>query len=182
VRLFTLIVFLLCLFACTSAPQAPCTRTTTILFHAESSFSPNEQLAIVEASEDWRRWTRGRVQLFVVLNSEGSPKIVKRRADDPETLKIDQMRSKELGKTLTTFGWSPGQDIYLVTERIPEGELRLVVAHEMGHAIGLKRPGCTDGDCYHVTGSGSLMSAWHRETNAWSDADLAMCRASCLCD
>jgi hypothetical protein len=155
-----------------------------MLFYAESSFTLDEQLAILGAAEDWRTWTKGRVQILVMWNSEGSPRIGKKSATDPETLRIQETRAKELGRpTLQVFGWAPGQDIYLVTDHIPEGQLRGVAAHEMGHALGLRRPNChAPDDCYHLTVQGSVMSPWYAETNAWSAEDLAMCRASCLCD
>lgn len=181
-------------------PNTPecATFTRAVDFVADPTFTEDERAAISVAVNNWAGWSSGRIRLSVTYGVPvGTPaRIVRTSADKDPLASMEAERRKTFdlpGYTLWGLTTGDPPRIYLAMDRIPPADLHMIVSHEMGHAAGLYWPDCNDEpraamfpngkkDCAHVNTPGSLMfPAYDGPATAWGPADVAFCRASCLC-
>ncbi len=81
------------------------------------------------------------------------------------------------------MGWTTGEAVNIVVDRVRLDQLHTLLAHELGHAAGLGWPFCFVGNaqCHHTPDKSSVMSAAFAGAPEFTLSDLAFCRASCLC-
>lgn len=175
------------------APAPSCSRSVSVAWRADTSFTPAEQDAIVDGFADVGALTAGRVQTSIawnvdwtstksVVGAAGGPMLVRVTSSMQPVKEADDALSAWHGHRVTVRAWTEPSPlrIYFVIDRITQ--LRQTAAHEMMHAAGARFPNCTSKDCDHVADGFSIMSPGIRDdVHTWSNADRALCRASCLC-
>jgi predicted Zn-dependent protease len=130
--------------------------------HAESSFTAAERTALFQATQEWRDFTRGKIDISIVFDIEpgrennwlGTDKVLvlKTDAENPNIVEADA-KIHETEKDSYTLGLHMASGSYgyptilLVMERIHDMQiLRLTFEHELGHNLGL----------FHVDGLGIM--------------------------
>lgn len=165
----------------------PCSSPKKVsqIYHADTSFSPTERQDIDAAAERMREISRGRIDLRVVydLDFASVQSLVARRAEPLILRKLDWMPSVEsVDREFRNhvFAWTtltPAPRVHLIVDRIPD--LEWVTAHEFAHAVGWR--GHADAQGHAEDWDAVYFRAYHGQ-NAWAPADVAACRAACLCD
>jgi hypothetical protein len=159
------------------------------MFRGDPSFSAEERVDIMRATDDWMRFSSGRINHIVSFESLGAawePRIIRVESTSPLVLSQEAEQAAKRGvKTFTVLGWQSDSPmrVYVVADRARPPVLRKVAAHELGHAAGLQWPDCDKSkrDCPHSPVPGAIMFSSIEADSAFGAADLELCRASCLC-
>lgn len=168
-------------------------RAVAVDWRADTAFTTKEQQAIADGFADVGAFTGGRVQTSIawdvdwwntksVVSASSGPMIVRVTSSMRPVKEADDALSARHGHRVTVRAWTEPSPlrIYFVVDRITQ--LRQTASHEMMHAAGARFPNCAAKDCDHVADDDSIMSQGIRDdVHTWSNADRALCRASCLC-
>lgn len=200
-----LLLSVLTFVACSNSLTPPdagapsCVREVRQVFHADVDFAPLERQAILEAAAQWASFSSGHVKQEVrfdlsfedLLSLEwflhsGDAVLVRLDASDESVQEADATLCPNGKPTCQVLAWTSDTPlrIFAVPSRVSSAdEFRGVIQHEFGHAAGLRWPGCTEGKCFHTDprNGPSLMTPTRSGLNDFTEADLAFCRASCLC-
>jgi hypothetical protein len=162
--------------------------------HADTAFTPPERDALNKAADDWLGISKGRIHFTPIYDvdfsstssvvSHGSEAMIIRALAWMPIVDVQDTRiSSRYGRRTRVYGWTESDPVrvYLVVDRIER--LKEIAVHELGHAAGLVWPNCDPAreDCDHVNDRSSIMAAAYDDAQAFTTADLALCRASCLC-
>lgn len=196
---FAFLFVLFTVFGCTK-PPLPETPTAFVIpasppgtcgygrhvrhsFHADTAFTAAEAAAIEGAATDWYAFSNGRIDFQVAFDLDRVE-----HNSEPQVLKVystdDDVRELDAGDPeFKIFGWALNGRVHLVIDRVPPDKLRILAAHEFGHVAALRWPNCKSAlqYCEHSPDDEALM-AMNFSGNPLGDADLAFCRASCLCE
>jgi len=191
------VLFLLAACTPAHAPPAQCEKRVRQIFHADTDFTVNERAALVAGADDLLGFTAGQVHqtLFFdldfgstssVVAQSRAPMLVRTQSWTLPTQAVDARMSKRHGRPVHVWAWTmpePVVRVFMVVDRIPAESFRYIAAHELAHAAGFAFPGCDPAleDCDHVSDPGSIMAPAYRGARSFSQHDLALCRASCLC-
>ena len=189
------VLFALAALACVPPPPRPleCRRDARQQFHVDTEFTPAERAALAFAAADWREFSGGRVvpsfeydldfaRTSTIVFYAMRPIIIRAQSWMRVVTETDLAFSARAGRKITVYAWTEMSPlrIYLVVDRIPD--LRRIAAHELGHAAGLEWPSCAPGrDCDHVEDRNSIMAPAYGGAQRFTEHDLELCRASCLC-
>ena len=170
---------------------------SAITWYADESFTPPERAAILAAPVNWSTFSHGRIQNAVTFDSPAPPLAARiRRVVTTDQVVKDENARETLarGTVFVSLGWSERpvlaehpRELFVVMDLldVADRQLERVVTHEMGHAAGLRWPGCPTPDpfqkCDHSPVTTALMNN-AVGNNDLGPADLAFCEASCLCD
>lgn len=179
-----------------SSPPGVCERRVRQIYHADTAFNVEQRLAIGWGADALLGFTAGRVNQTLVfdLDFESTMSVI-RRSREPMVLRVeswmapvqavDAAVSARRGKDTKVWGWQDDDPIrvFLVVDRIPPASFRYIAAHELAHAAGFRWADCDTSkeDCTHARDASSLMFAAYSGARTFSQGDLALCRASCLC-
>ncbi len=173
----------------TPRPPPPAARTMLPLplnmavMHVDLAFSLEERTHIRNAASAWFLLSRGRAKLviaedldFGALTLEDTHRIVK--MDSKNNPLLDSVDAKHNGAVVLAFTLVPTKNpwgtrqIYMVVDRVRPDNFMWVVAHEMGHVLGLD----------DLEAPGSVMSGLGRFTDDWFTAeDVKECQAALVC-
>lgn len=147
---------LLCLVACFSlcctgiVTKGPESDGVAIRFHASSTFTADERASISDATDMWRNQTSGLAQVDVIYDdakSDTEPLLLRAQTNDPDILMLDIAVGCDgpciLGYTTKAIQNTKDTEqltIVIVTDRSKASDsgLKMVIVHEMGHALGLR--------------------------------------------
>lgn len=172
------------LIGCVPHARTPSTELTTvrILFCGDPSFSDDERLQVEKATDNWRARSGGHVDFRIVWGCTDSPRVLRRKPEDNETLRQEAEQAKIYNNPgLHLYGWQNDHPT-TVSLVVSDANLRQLAEHEFGHAAGLRWSGCkgTSRECNHTREEGHLMSP-HWAGTDFDEVDLEFCRASRLC-
>lgn len=167
--------------------EGPRPRAADFTFHADADFTATERVAIVAATNEWRTFSSGRVDLRVAFDLDfNSIEALKKYKDAPVIIRAESWMSVVQDEPGNVIAYTNGKrQIVIIVDRVPS--FLPIVMHEMGHAAGLRWPDwCPqsprgEADCDHSPDLNSIMSAAYRGVRSFTDADRAFCRASGHC-
>lgn len=152
--------------------------------HGDVDFTDVERAAIISATNEWRSFSGGRVDIKVVFDLDFDDESAMQYKQAPVIIRVDS--TMRLGVDPGTIAFTNSHhQIALIMDRLTS--FRPVVMHEMGHAAGLRWPDwCPstrygDADCDHSPDLNSIMSAVYRGAQSFTPADKAFCRAAGYC-
>lgn len=156
-------------------------------FHADTAFLPSEREAIARAVGNMRALSKGNIALSVVYDVDfmSTPSVVANAFRPMLIRRLSWMHpviAIDMHFKAHVLGWTtyePFPRVQVIVDRLAaEGALEWVTTHELGHAIGFKG-GFDSQD--HTADPRSVMAPHYDGQSAWTDDDLAACRAACLC-
>ncbi len=140
--------------------------------HGDTRFVPGERASVERALSDWKRFSKGRVNILVAWDLDEArffdlrdqPRILKVDSFDPRTRAVDA----SLSNGVVALGFFRPADetvpmtVAIVSDRVQE--LYPVILHEIGHVVGLD----------DLQGGGSVMSRLDA-VPVFTSADLEEC-------
>lgn len=172
-------------------PPATCRTTYSQTFDATTFTDPKEQAAITRAGDMWRAMSKGQIDMRFAFTPEGATTaggaILRVHKADPDVVAYNAAQQKAGNEPAgwSVLGWEIGQTVHIVIDGngITSDNLHSLVAHELGHAAGLRWPFCLAGneDCVHSPDPHAVMAPAFSGAPELTPSDLALCRASCLC-
>lgn len=164
-------------------PSATCSKHFSDTFEGSEFTDPAEQAALKGAADAWRTLSKGQIDFTISFDATtpNAKHFHRVKSDDKIVLDYEARQEKQ---PFIVFGWHDASgDIYLVVNDVPLEQLHTLVAHELGHAAGMRWPLClqSHSDCIHSPDPHAVMAPEFSGAPALTPSDLALCRASCLC-
>ncbi len=156
-------------------------------FSVDGAFTAPERLALQEAVDDLRAFSGGHIDFSLSYdfdNDDGNPHIYRLESWMRIVRERDAEATADRGEVFIHGGWTSGDIVHLVADRVPLENLKSLATHELGHAAGFSWPHCQDvrSSCHHSPDPKALMfPSGPFAGNSLGPADLDFCRASCLC-
>lgn len=115
--------------------------TEEVAVWVDGAFTFEERRTIRLALEDWNAALNGYMRFYVRSEKHLHPStdgaVSVEKVWDDDTVTVDQEYDGADG----TMAWVSGvaaHDMHVISWRVPDGELRPIIKHEMGHVLGLK--------------------------------------------
>lgn len=157
--------------------------------YADESFTPDERADIINEAAHWSTLSNTRITIAVVFTSHapaGARRLWRSTSTNPAIIAAERRAGFD-GITRYFSAVTTEAGIVLAMDRIDRSQFANVIRHEQGHFAGLRPYACTGTDCTHSPDPDATMCGWPRAAscngvNQLTQADLAFCQASCLCD
>lgn len=163
---------------------------SSTVFYADKAFTADERAGIDTAAADWLAFSGGKIHDVIMFEDPPFEGARIRRVLSTDQVVKDENTKEATARGLPSFtslGWSakgPPRTVYLVVDLVPTDQIAHLLEHELGHAAGLRWPGCVEDAlqlCDHSPDPTALMFAAFKNSPL-GPADLEFCRASCLCN
>jgi len=109
-----------------SSNTPPLSPKRTISINIDDSFSFDERKSIVRAIRTWNRSLNNNM-ILLTSNSKADRRIVRASSDDPI---VDVAKKESLAITASK------KYIYVISDRIGDVDLSMIMLHEIGHMLG----------------------------------------------